>query len=195
MPKQRVKDLTARLFIGLPVPDVARSVIRRSMNSLRDAIDQRTEEADWHITLLFLGEVDNFTQYLSALLQPLPRMFVPTVSLTHLGRGLQRQQLWAYIHKTAALDALRADLEKNVVSAGMKGWKQYQKSQFVPHVRVAALKREIKGNPSLPDVLSANLFTARQAHLYRSPNWSQASADKRDGSSRYETLGTIPLIF
>ncbi len=193
MPKQRVTDTSARLFIGLPIPDAAKHTIRQSMKSFRDHIERYTDEVDWHVTLVFLGEVDEYEPYITALIKPLPRTFVPTVSFTHLGYGRQHHQLWAYVHRTAALDALKQDIENRLLTAGHSGWKQYQKSHFVPHVRVATLKREESDGPRLPDVLSSRLFTATQAHVYRSWPREQVSAARGAAASRYETVGTIAL--
>lgn len=177
-------DTHARLFIGLPVPASAQEVIEGALENYRQYLEGTVPKQNWHLTLLFLGEVLNHKQYVSRLTKPLPQAFVPAVSLTHLGRGLKRDQLWAYATATGTLQTVRQTLIARAKAMRMPLPPRTEKDEFTPHITIARLLN-VSRQLGLPDSVAATTFTAKEAYLY------QSHADSR--GVRYTVEGTIPL--
>jgi 2'-5' RNA ligase len=183
----------ARLFIGLPVPQQVKEVIRSSTKNYPNYIDKQVPEGNWHITLVFVGEVSHHRRHLPYLGQPIPQTYTPIISVTHMGQGLQQQQLWAYVLPTLALTKIKQEIEARLRSLGESTWQQYQHQSFVPHIRVANL-RNPPGRVPIPDVVASIRFAVRHINIYRtlSPPASDRSADQ-PGDVSYQIVGSIPL--
>ncbi|MEX0650205.1 MAG: 2'-5' RNA ligase family protein [Candidatus Andersenbacteria bacterium] len=175
---------TARLFLGLSVPEKAKTAIRHAAKHYKEYINQPVAEESWHITLLFLGNVENHKQYVNRLIKPLSLSFVPTVSLTHVGRGFQRDQLWAYAAATPALSGLIAELEKRIKAMRMQYEGGDDHGEYTPHIRVATLLDVTRGI-GLPDGAARSTFAPSEIYLYRS--------HQTEAGVHYTVEATIPL--
>lgn len=175
-------DTTARLFVGLAVPSVTQEKLREAAEHHFGKHMQLSRGDQWHVTLFFFGDVKNHAQYLGRLKQPLPQAFVPTVSITHIGRGEARDQLWAYAQPTSGLLALREAINQRLLKTHFP--RPADGPQFVPHVTLGTFYPAVRGI-GLADVASPVVFSVREAHLYK-------STLTHDGPT-YTIEATIPL--
>lgn len=155
-----------RLFIGIEIPDKPRKVIRGALGAYQKQIENMIPEERWHMTLLWLGECAEPTDYLAAMGKPMPQQFLPTVTLTHVGRGLASHQVWAYSLSTPLLTALRTDLRARLQGVGLTMPGLAEKKPFVPHISIANFKPSAPA--SLPDELANVTFAVPAVHLYHS---------------------------
>lgn len=159
-------DTKARLFLALPVPAQARArLLEAAARNFSTTIEALTQEQNLHVTLFFFGEVKNHAQYLGWLKQGLPQAFVPTVTITHIGRGAAREQLWAYVTPTAGLMALRESLNEKLRKIHFP--RPIQAHKFTPHIRLATLLPVARGM-GIADVAAPMTFAVPEAHLYKS---------------------------
>jgi len=157
----------ARLFIGAQVPDEGKSLIKEKLQGYTRYTKKILPEESWHVTFIFIGEVESYQQYLEAMLEPLAQTYLPTISLTHIGRGRQKGQLWAYGRSTKLLEGLREQLKSRLdkLRVGYAG--DMGNEEFVPHIRLADL-REGSFNNLLPDVPLAVVWQIKEINIYRS---------------------------
>lgn len=175
----------ARLFIGLAIPDEAALRIRLSSRKFRESIEERLPRHRWHITLFFLGEIADWERYRETLLEPIASTFVPTVRLTHLGRGLAKGQLWVYVEPNPQLSHLHRTIKRRVRASGMPMAGSNHERPFVPHIHVANLKKGEAAMP-LPDWPLLTTFSAREAYIFESATV--------EGERKYEPVGTLQLV-
>lgn len=176
-------DTRVRLFVAVPIPALIQKNLIAALNSFPQYIEQTIDQERWHLTLVFLGEVENPRQYWSRLTKALPQAFMPTISITHIGRGLQRDQLWAYAHPTAILFNLYRELGQRL--RGMRfPLPRQQYDDFVPHVHVANLYPMARGI-GIADAAVTTTFSVRELLVYRSVPGAHGS--------QYATEAAIPL--
>lgn len=174
---------TYRLFLAVPIPERARSVIRRAMTYYEDSIERFIPEERWHMTLLFLGESPDPTGYLPRITKPLTQAYVPTLTLTHVGRGVTGRQLWVYAAATPLVEKIRSDIadrfkQMRFAAPGLK-----EDRPFVPHIHVADLATQSR--QSLADESATITFNIPAIHIYRS--------EQGEKGVQYTSLRTIPL--
>lgn len=166
-------DTTARLFLGLPVPAAARERLKGvAQERFGKYFDKFIPDESWHLTLFFFGEVKNHAQYLGYLKQALPQAFVPTVSITNIGRGKARDQLWAYAQPTVALLTLRDALDERLRKIHFP--RPVERKKFTPHIRLANFFPVISGM-GLADVAAPVACAVQEAYLYKSELTSRGS--------------------
>lgn len=134
---------TQRMFIALPVPEAALEKIRDTFGHFANAIESEVPTTKWHVTIAWLGEVYNPAQYMSKLLKPMPQSFVPTVRVTHVGRGHQRQQLWAYTETSTSLLNIRTQIIDRLKKMRFQLPDDSLEENFVPHITVAKLYEQL----------------------------------------------------
>lgn len=140
-------------------------------------------ENQLHLTLLFLGEVANPQQYMSRLMKVMPQTFVPTVTLTHVGRGLERNRLWAYAHPSTILLNVREQLIARLRTMRFPFPKNIHRN-FVPHITLAKLY-PMAGGIGLADTACPLTYTVETVDLWRSI--------PRHGQAQYYGEGNISL--
>lgn len=176
-------DTVVRLFLGLPVPESVKSKIRQTAeNHFGKYFAQLIPEERWHVTLFFFGNVHNHAQYIGRLSQALPQAFVPTVSVTHLGRGARREQLWAFIQPTPGLLALREALDIRLRKIHFP--RPVGNRTFRPHISLAQFYPVVQGM-GMADVPCQTAYAVKEAYLYQ-------STVPHEGP-RYSIIATIPF--
>jgi len=156
-----------RMFIGLPIPQQVVRAVSASFEQYPQFIEQAVPAEKWHLTLLFLGEVDNPRQYYSRLRQPMPQTFLPTVRLTHVGRGRQRDQLWAYAESSQVLLNIRRQVIKRMKKMRFPFASDPRYGEYLPHITVAKLLTNARGI-GLADFPLLTSFAAQEIAVYRS---------------------------
>lgn len=181
-PARWVAPERARLFLGISIPAPARKAIAATFPQFSHYIEKTIAEDRWHLTLLFLGDVENPQQYLSRLLKPNPQAFVPTVSVMHVGRGIQRLQLWAHCHPSTSLLNLQTQFADRLRTMRFPFPKN--KDAYTPHIHLANLYPMARGI-GIADAACATRFAFTQVHLYESLPLGN--------SSTYTIRASIPL--
>ena len=132
-----------RLFVGLTLP----SPIRRSLRSLCSGLPgaRWVDEANLHMTIRFIGEVDGGSAAGEDLDAVLAAVRAPGFELAFDGLGSfasrrRVRAVWAAAEPAPALLRLHDKIELAVVGAGFEP----QHRKFKPHVTLARLK---KGSP------------------------------------------------
>ena len=188
-----------RLFVGVELPDHVKAAAAAAVSAVRERVDRAAphaairwvDPANLHITLWFLGEVDDTRTHrlTSVLTEPVrtkpftvqldrfgvfPNAGKPRVCWIGLGSGIQE------------LISLHAEVQERVVRLGFDA----DSRPYSPHLTVARV-RDIRQAqvPALRELLgSATLaaeFSVMSLTLFR----SRPSAK----GSRYESLLRVPL--
>lgn len=165
-------DSVTRLFLGLTVPEVIKAQLRAEAHKhYPQYIKRWIPEENWHLTLLFLGEVKNHTQFFGRLKPALDLPYIPTVQFTHIGRGLKRDQLWAYAVPSPALNYLRDQLVLRLKSMRWplphNDYDRFRTPAFMPHVRIATLF-PMTAPLGLADSATPATYAPKECRLFRS---------------------------
>ncbi|GHA24104.1 RNA 2',3'-cyclic phosphodiesterase [Devosia pacifica] len=126
-----------RLFTGLEVPTDVAFALSLKRGGLHGARWIDTE--NYHITLRFIGDVDNHTaDEVADSLDRLSNSLAFSVRLTHLGvfGGDKPRALYAGIEPNESLARLQAAHERMLQKAGLEP----ERRKFVPHVTLARLR-------------------------------------------------------
>ncbi len=156
-----------RFFIGIPLPAKARAAIARTIPIYKPYIQRQIPPENWHITFAFLGEIEKWEEYLASLTQPMPQLFAPTVSLTHVGQGLRPGRLWAYAAASPSLQSLHKSLSERIAQSGLERPPDSANRPFVPHVQIASLSKTLP-RLGLPDNPATATFAIHELTLFAS---------------------------
>ncbi len=173
----------ARLFLAIPLPSRIQTILQETLKHYTPYVERVTPQQNWHITLIFLGDVDNYQQLTGGLAQPLTQTFLPTISLTHVGVGCVPTQLWAYANPSPVLANLHAAVADRVHSLNLTIPEHTRKKGFVPHIKLARLSN--KSGIGIADYPLAKTFVAKDIHVYRS--------ELSSAGAQYTVEGTISL--
>lgn len=183
------KPATLRCFFGLtyPLSDALGPLIDR-LGQLADEPDTRLRLSDplnMHITLKFLGSVEEARLSEVSTLARAVCARHSTLALTCAGLGLFRDSVWVGIRPLPELTALAAALDQG---AGVLGV-QSEGKPFMPHITVARFDRQGKARLSaLHDEFADRHwgeFSVDDVQLYRSETLPEGA--------RYTVLESFPL--
>ncbi|ASU82259.1 RNA 2',3'-cyclic phosphodiesterase [Nocardiopsis gilva YIM 90087] len=180
-----------RLFLAIDPPDDLLERVEEAASALRADGDglRWSHPEDWHLTLVFLGEVDDGLRTL------LEKRFAaeihhhPPLSLAVRGAGTfpgdetRARVLWAgFEGDIGALGRLAADLRRVARKSGVP----IERRPYVPHLTLARsrIPADVSGHRSVLRSLATPFWTADTVRLLQSiPG----------GSPRYRTVATWPL--
>lgn len=168
-----------RYFIGLEIPRQIKDEI--SSQAVRYTADYKIIPAEyWHLTLLFLGNIEAIDSLKVLVSEPLPQAFVPAVKFTHLGAGLSPGQLWVWGLETAVLNRIRGQIIARVEKIGFRGEAlSRQNKKFIPHVTVG--KKRANGKGLTADTPFKGGFRPESAMIFRSLNSEDGILYEREG--------------
>ena len=172
-----------RLFIALPITKPVEQALGLALVRLESAVAATVPPERWHLTLAFLGEVAD-AQLVSQMLDHLSLPFLPAVTITHVGRGEQPQQVWAYAAATYPLLALQRMLVERLQQSGLPFPEADFTRPFIPHIRLGNLADSAK-QTMLPDEAVQVTFVPKEAKLYVSVGAGE--------NLHYEVQGSMPL--
>lgn len=178
----RVRE-SVRMFIGLEVPEDVRTRIREHLKDYTRHTKKLVPEENWHITILFVGEVLEYKRYLEPLEEAMPQAFLPTLSLTHIGKGLQPHQLWAFAKNTTLLGELQKQLIDRLGSLPIDRESNVN-SNFTPHIKLGDL-RTGPTNDLLADLPMLAAWRVEKLNIYHS--------DLSHRGANYSVMGHINL--
>lgn len=136
--QQKYTHMTVRLFVGLRPPPAIRARLLEAMHGIAGARWQ--SEAQLHLTLRFIGEVDERTGDDIAGQLGRVRAGAPTMVLSGVGHFARRGRsdaVWASVAPAAPLAELHRKVDRAVVAAGLPP----ESRAFVPHITLARLNR------------------------------------------------------
>ena len=145
-----------RLFVAFPLPD---GVIARLAMLCSGVPGARwVEPANMHVTLRFIGEVDdtaaaNIDHALSGI--DAPAFTTALAGINTFGKDHKAHTLWVGVQPSAALTHLHAKVESAIVRSGQP----HEQRKFTPHVTLARMTRPEMGR--LQNYIEGNgLFSA-----------------------------------
>lgn len=178
-----------RIFVGFVPPAPALDEVDRCVRAARECrgAPRWTPRARWHVTLAFLGEVDDRlpTPLAAALTASTAGMSPPTLRLQ--GTGVfpgcgAPSVLWAGLAGDLdGLHALAAAVRRGAASAGVPA----VDAGFAGHLTLGRWRGHgERADPGLVDLAPGPEFSVDEIRLVRS---------HLGGDSRHETLARIPL--
>jgi len=123
-----------RLFLALRPPDNVRARLSLVQAGVPGARWQ--SDAQLHITLRFIGEVDRHqAEDIVASLATVqaPALDVRVAGVGHFGKGPRLEAIWAGIDPKDAITALHAKLDRALISAGIAA----DSRAYLPHITLA----------------------------------------------------------
>ena len=131
-----------RLFVAIPLPDGIVARLRIMCSGIAGA--HWVEATNMHITLRFIGEVDEAT---AADIDPVLAQIeadafsLELAELGTFGQGSRARSLWVGVTPSAFLTRLQSKIETALVRFGLPP----EGRKFTPHVTLARLKRPEPG--------------------------------------------------
>lgn len=157
-----------RLFAGLEIP----AHLSQALSALRGGIPgaRWIEPSDYHITLRFLGDIDNRTaSEVDGMLSFIARNPIP-IKLSGLGSfgGDHPHSVHAAVEPNRALTELQTEIERMCRACGL----ETEKRKFTPHITLARLKNasplDVASYLSARGFLPSHSFTANRFVLFSS---------------------------
>lgn len=175
-----------RLFTALTVPDALRNKVV-ALPKVKLDFQRITNPQDLHITLRFLGEVEeNILPDIEDVLEGMRKPTPFGVEVSGLGTFEKKRQcvLYAAVQSVKKLALLSDDITQKMEPLGLT----FEKRAYMPHVTVARL-RSTKNVENYAKRYGKDIHASWQAkefHLMR-------SASAEDGEKRYSILRTFVL--
>lgn len=175
-----------RIFTGLEVPDTMAEDLSKLRGGLMSA--RWVEPEDYHLTLRFIGDVDERTANEIADLLYMVRRRPIEVTLTGLGAfgGDKPRTLYVAVRQTQPLLELKAEHERIMRRAGLPP----ETRKFVPHVTLARLGRDATARSVADWIALRGLFASRSFVV---PNFVLFSSKETVGGGPYLVEETYPL--
>jgi 2'-5' RNA ligase len=175
-----------RLFVAIDLPDRVKDGILTITR--RDIAGARWVSRDQlHLTLRFIGEVEEGT--FSAIWENLGHVmgtpfYLQIRGIGHFPPGRNPRVLWVGIDESKGLAALQAQVEREVVAAGIEP----ERRRFSPHITIARLKdTPIAGVEHLEKSqsgFSPEPFAVEEFYLYSSVLAREGAVHKKEATYR-----------
>ncbi|MBB6173784.1 2'-5' RNA ligase [Nocardiopsis mwathae] len=180
-----------RLFLAIDPPDALLERVARAAAAVRTDGDglRWSRPEDWHLTLVFLGEVDD--EHRADLEKRIaaevgrhePLSLAVRGAGTFPGNDTRARVLWAgFEGDVGALGRLAADLRRAARKSGIP----VERRPYVPHLTLARSRTpaDFSRHRSSLRSMTTPFWTAEEVHLVHSV---------LGGSPRYRTVATWPL--
>ncbi len=182
------KSSDFRVFVGLALPPALRAQLALMQEGLSHTV-KRTDPADLHITLAFLGGLD--AGQLRDLDEALAGLHARAFDLALTGAGYFSgghglHHLWMGVAENAPLHALKSKVDRALESYGLP----FEHRKFTPHVTLARLKPEQDAEAGV-FIAQHNLFASAP---FRVENVTLFRSHLDSPPLRYEVLEEYPLI-
>jgi 2'-5' RNA ligase len=175
-----------RIFTGLEVPEALREDLARLRGGLMSA--RWIEPDDYHLTLRFVGDVDERTANEIADLLYAVRKRSIEVTLTGLGAfgGDRPRSIVVQVRQTQPLMELQAEHERIMRRVGLSP----EPRKFVPHITLARLSRDATARSVADWLALRGLFMSR---TFIVPSFVLFSSKESVGGGPYLVEETYPL--
>jgi RNA 2',3'-cyclic 3'-phosphodiesterase len=165
---QAKHDIMPRLFVALRPPAAIRTQLTGLMGGVSGARWQ--DDGQLHLTLKFIGEVDNRVADDIAIALSEVRYPVISTALCGVGHFARRgrvESLWAGVSPGPTLAALHQKIDRLLLRCGV----QPEKRVFVPHITLARFGRHAEGIDAFLNEqigLASAVFSVNHFALYES---------------------------
>jgi 2'-5' RNA ligase len=175
-----------RIFTGLEVPEAMADELSKLRGGLMSA--RWIEPEDYHLTLRFIGDVDERTANEIADLLYVVKKRSIEVTLTGLGAfgGDRPRSLYVAVKQTQPLMELQAEHERIMRRVGLPP----ETRKFVPHVTLARLGRDATSRTVADWLALRGLFLSR---TFIVPSFELFSSKESVGGGPYLVEETYPL--
>lgn len=175
-----------RIFTGLDIPEALVEELARLRGGLMSA--RWVEPEDYHLTLRFVGDVDERTAHEVADLLHGVRKRPIEVTLTGLGAfgGDRPRSIYVAVRQTQPLMELQAEHERIVRRVGLPP----EPRKFVPHITLARLSRDASARSVADWLALRGLFMSR---TFIVPSFELFSSKETVGGGPYLVEETYPL--
>lgn len=175
-----------RIFTGLAVPEAMAEELAKLRGGLMSA--RWVEPEDYHLTLRFVGDVDERTANEIADLLHVVRKRAIEVTLTGLGAfgGDRPRSIYVAVKQTQPLMELQAEHERIIRRIGFSP----EPRKFVPHITLARLSRDATARSVADWLALRGLFMSR---TFIVPSFELFSAKESVGGGPYLVEETYPL--
>jgi 2'-5' RNA ligase len=174
-----------RLFVGIEFPPELK--LRLSLLQSGIAAARWIDPGNFHLTLRFIGEVDEGTaaDVDEALLRLKSRPFSVQLAAVGIFGGYKLRTLWVGVEREPALVTLQAKIEQALIRAGLPP----EPRKFSPHVTLARLRDPRRGE--LQEYLAAH--AQFRAEPLRVDRFSLIASYPTKAGSVYEDQADYPL--
>ncbi len=175
-----------RIFTGLEVPEAMADELSKLRGGLMSA--RWIEPENYHLTLRFIGDVDERTANEIADLLYVVKKRSIEVTLTGLGAfgGDRPRSLYVAVKQTQPLMELQAEHERIMRRVGLPP----ETRKFVPHVTLARLGRDATSRTVADWLALRGLFLSR---TFIVPSFELFSSKESVGGGPYLVEETYPL--
>ncbi|MCZ8316750.1 RNA 2',3'-cyclic phosphodiesterase [Phreatobacter sp.] len=175
-----------RIFTGLEVPEAIGDDLARLRGGLLGA--RWIEPEDYHLTLRFVGDVDDRTANEIADLLYAVRRRAIEVTLTGLGAfgGDRPRSLFVAVKQTQPLMELQAEHERIMRRVGLAP----ETRKFIPHITLARLGRDTTARTAADWLALRGLFLSR---TFIVPSFVLFSSKESVGGGPYLVEESYPL--
>lgn len=169
------KTARLRLFFGLELPDAIKQRLLTVQQPIAGARWQRADQL--HLTLVFLGSVDNdqLPQVCNAARNlPMERFDASVSGIDCFGRPENPKNLWAGVHPAERLTELHEALNQRL---SLYGFGQ-EKRRFRPHITLSRFRKEAGSVQKLLQAhkdFRAGTFRVDRITLYQSTQGADGS--------------------
>lgn len=164
-----------RLFIAVLLPDNIIKEIKYAIDRIDESVfsyGRPTPEENWHITVKFLGELDEekIPQIISAMKKTSERYGNQKISigLKHIDfNSPEKQMMWVHGDKASSetLGEMRESISKNLFELGIKVKDDFEK--FTTHITLARFLRRPHKDIAVHEELGISFFVS-EIHLMES---------------------------
>lgn len=147
------------VFVATSIPASLDAILLPAIKRFAPQIRFTVPRQNWHMTVVFLGDEPDEAALASKLPATLSLPFLPTASISHVGRGQRSDQLWAYVQPTPVLQALHQAVAQLFLKQAP--------GQFVPHIKLANLNTD-QGQLGEPDAAAVATVPIREVILFAS---------------------------
>ena len=175
-----------RLFAAIPIPpeiSAGLADLQRSIPGVR-----WTEPRDYHLTLCFVGDIDNrqANEFADELSRIQMNPFALKVSSLDVFGGNDPHVLWAGLAPCPELEILHRSVKSAVHSAGLKP----DSKPFKPHITLARLRNPPAG--AIEKLLQQHI--ALRSSEFTVDHFALYSAKPRTGGGPYVVEEKFPLL-
>lgn len=171
-------------FIAFDIPSPAKAVLTSSLEAYQGKLVTTVPENKWHMTLVFLRNIELSQEAIEQLQQPLHTAYLPAITILSLGAGKQEGQLWAHVHATPGLIELRKMIIDRTTQCGITVSEEELSRVFIPHITIGMFQ-DIHAGVGISDTQARVTFAPQEALVLQSTI---------DTTTHYERIATIPLV-
>lgn len=172
---------TSPRVIGVKLPPTVSTLINERLAAYRNVVSDIIPDSRRYVSLFSLLQTQYLTDPPAALYEDLLQSFIPTITFTHIGAGERSNQLWAYVHRTPALNLIYRALHQRLITNTVPDTNTSSVFVNTPYVELAQInpKATLVRVPDQPLITS---FSFKVVWVLRSGEHRGLSYPEEEGS-------------